>query len=141
MKISQLNKNKMAVSLNRRSNWTVPPSSSYQTSNNQKDDVKCTLRGIWKSMHRTAAWVNSSNHKHFFSSWVRDQINNLPCQACITHAKDYLRQNPPEGENASIWMWRFHNAVNKRLGKAEMKWNSYQNTYMNKTTPCTSCGH
>jgi Erv1 / Alr family len=51
-------------------------------------------------------------------------IINLPCVECRRHAANYIFNNPPELINRNtfkIWMWRFHNNVNKRLGKPKFR--------------------
>lgn len=130
----------MAVSLNRRNNWTVPPASQYSQNQDNHTQIKCMLRGTWRVMHYTARWANTPDRQRFYSSWIRDQINNLPCQTCIGHAKNYVREHPPEGEDPQIWTWKFHNAVNKRLNKPEMEWQTYTEQYSHNRA-CTSCGH
>lgn len=47
-------------------------------------------------------------------------ISRLPCSECRAHAIAYFTRNPPalsSGPALEIWAWRFHNAVNARLGK------------------------
>lgn len=87
--------------------------------------------GRWQSIHVTAADVDTSEKFKFFCSWVRNQIEHLPCQECVDHAKEYLKSNPPEkAEDAFIWAWRFHNAVNRRLGKPEMEYTTVKQIYL-----------
>jgi hypothetical protein len=54
---------------------------------------------------------------------VQEQL--LPCGKCQHHFVAYKREYPPPNkpfgrEAASLWLWRFHNAVNARTGRAEM---------------------
>ena len=87
--------------------------------------------GRWQSIHVTAAWADTSEKFKFFCSWIRDQVEHLPCQECIDHAKSYFKSNPPENaEDAFIWSWRFHNSVNRRLGKLEMEYTTAKQIYL-----------
>lgn len=122
----------MSLSLRSRSNWTVPP----LTPEPDKETIKKVLRGIWSSIQQTAAWfdlskdIPPSEKNRLFGSWIRDQVNNLPCASCIPHGQEYIRLNPPEQESPSVWCWRYHNSVNRRLGKPEMEWNTYKEIYL-----------
>jgi hypothetical protein len=130
----------MSVTLNRLANWTVPPHQTLKSTPTE-DNVKSTLSGIWKAIHQTAIWANKSiDRKRLFGSWVRDQINHLPCETCLNHAKTYLRSYPPETQDPPIWAWRFHNNVNRRLNKPEISWDQYRELYIVGSQPCTSCG-
>lgn len=87
--------------------------------------------GRWQSIHVTASWADTPEKFKFFCSWIRDQIEHLPCQECIREARAYLASNPPEkAEDAFIWSWRFHNAVNRRLGKPEMEYTTVKQIYL-----------
>ena len=59
-------------------------------------------------------------------------IHNLPCGYCLKHAKKYTRSYPPDfsgSEEFQTYLWRFHNAVNKRLGKPLMSAKDYRAVY------------
>lgn len=112
------------------------------------DQVKDSLRCSWLLMHKTAAWIDLSTEftpvekKKIFASAMKYQIGTLACGECIKHAKSYMESNPPESDVASVWTWRFHNVVNRRLKKPEITWNAYRGMYLEKgETVCTSgCG-
>lgn len=88
-------------------------------------------RGRWDAIHVTAAWSDTPIKFNFFCSWIRDQVEHLPCQDCINHAKAYINANPPEeAEDSFIWSWRFHNAVNSRLGKPELEYEIAKQKYL-----------
>lgn len=87
--------------------------------------------GRWQSIHVTAAWADTPDKVKFFNSWIRDQIEHLPCEECRKHAREYIRANPPEeAEDPFIWSWRFHNAANRRLGKPEFEYNVAKKLYL-----------
>ena len=59
-------------------------------------------------------------------------IQSLPCPECRLHATRYARLYPPNfsgGSAFQTWAWRFHNAVNHRLGKPLMDCEEYRKTY------------
>jgi hypothetical protein len=59
-------------------------------------------------------------------------IQTLPCQECRIHATNYAREYPPDFSGSAgfqTWAWRFHNAVNYRLGKPLMTAEEYRQTY------------
>jgi hypothetical protein len=64
-------------------------------------------------------------------------IQTLPCPECKYHATAYARAYPPDFSGSAgfqTWAWRFHNAVNLRLGKPLMSAEEYQATYEAETT-------
>jgi hypothetical protein len=87
--------------------------------------------GRWQSIHVTAAWADTSEKFKMFCTWIRDQLTHLPCEECTKHALAYLESNPPEkSEDAFMWSWRFHNSVNRRLGKQEMEYTTAKQIYL-----------
>jgi hypothetical protein len=87
--------------------------------------------GEWHSIHTTAADADTSEKFKFFCTWVRNQVNHLPCGECTNNANAWFKDNPPEkAEDAFIWSWRFHNSVNKHLGKPEMEYNTAKQIYL-----------
>ncbi len=56
----------------------------------------------------------------------------LPCPECRAHATEYARAHPPDLRGSAAfqtWAWRFHNAVNYRLGKPLMSAAEYVAKY------------
>ena len=50
-------------------------------------------------------------------------VDALPCYECRNHARAYMYAHPPNlasGPCLQGWTWRFHNAVNARLGKPQL---------------------
>ena len=100
---------------------------------------KSSMQGRWESIHITGAWSDTPQKQAFFCSWIRDQIEHLPCQDCINHAREYLTNDPPEKtDDTFVWTWRFHNTVNRRLGKAEMPYKTAREIYLSGNRP--GCG-
>ena len=59
-------------------------------------------------------------------------IRSLPCNNCSTHGLQYLRENPPDMSSSAslqLWMWNFHNDVNRRLKKPYVSFDEYQQKY------------
>jgi len=98
--------------------------------------------GKWSDIHITAAWANTPEKVIWFNIWMRMLADNLECDECLGHAAAYITANPPEkAEDPFIWTWRFHNTVNRRLGKEEMSYETARNLYLeggirNCTTGC-----
>jgi len=87
--------------------------------------------GIWHSIHVTAAWADNPEKVAFFNKWIRIIRENLKCEACRGHMGKYLDSHPPErAPDPFIWSWEFHNAVNRRLGKPEMEYNTAKKMYL-----------
>ncbi|GFR89101.1 sulfhydryl oxidase [Elysia marginata] len=56
-------------------------------------------------------------------------IQTLPCLECRIHSTKYAREYPPDFSGSAgfqTWAWRFHNAVNYRLGKPLMSAEEYR---------------
>lgn len=59
---------------------------------------------------------------------VNAVIDNLQCAECRVHAHAYVGSNPPvltDRVSFMKWVFDFHNAVNRRLGKRQMTWTEY----------------
>jgi len=59
-------------------------------------------------------------------------VQTLPCPECRVHATTYAREYPPDFSGSTglqTWAWRFHNAVNYRLGKPLMLAEEYREAY------------
>lgn len=63
-------------------------------------------------------------------------VQSLPCEECRVHATAYARQYPPDFSGTTgfqTWAWRFHNAVNRRLGKPLVDAEEYRRLYAEET--------
>lgn len=89
--------------------------------------------GIWHVIHLTAAWATSEPKIKFFIEWIHEVIQEkLPCEECRGHMKRYLEEHPPGAEvNMFVWSWKFHNAVNTRLGKETFDFETAKKLYIN----------
>ncbi len=62
-------------------------------------------------------------------------VTHLPCEECRMHATQYVLQNPPRLTTSrafQAWVWRFHNDVNRRLGKRHIPYEEYLRLYNNE---------
>lgn len=134
--IKNSSRTKMSLSFQQRTNWTLPPPETKPGDNQSTNSGKSTisLGGLWHAIHRTAMQPDFP-----FNKWIRDQINHLPCETCRKHALVYLNNNPPESDNAVTWAWRFHNNVNRRLGKKTITLSECRKQYSDNSVPCKSC--
>ncbi len=115
---------------------------------NSISDPKVFGPGLWYSIHTSS--INLS--ENCFMDYIRMTVLNIPCMTCRQHATQYLKDNPIEdfkgiknsdGELIGMfkWTWTFHNAVNKRLDKPQVDWNTAYNMYTNTDAICSlSCG-
>lgn len=59
-------------------------------------------------------------------------ITHLPCAECRAHAVQFVLRHPPDLSSTfglQAWVWRFHNAVNYRLGKRVIPYEEYLAVY------------
>ena len=69
---------------------------------------------------------------HYTYLKIKSFIEKLPCAKCKTHAIQYINQNPihlDSNKNFQYWVWNFHNAVNKRIGKKKFTLLQYEIKY------------
>ena len=83
--------------------------------------------GYWAAMHIDAFNAKTYETKITSSNTIARMITSFPCLRCRKHATEYASQNPfihavNNGDPMSLfrWVWKFHNTVNKRLGKPIM---------------------
>lgn len=95
--------------------------------------------GIWYIFHSKSFRANNRQLQLETIAYIRDIINILPCPSCKQHAQKYLLEHPPEqyldvmidNMNIGIFLWcfLFHNAVNARIGKPIMSWDTAFDLY------------
>ncbi len=95
-------------------------------------------QGMWFTIHLVA--ITSTNPTNTIKQ-IKFFLNNLPCDTCKQHALQYLSTHPLEDYVEStlnnsekiglfIWTFKFHNAVNYRLGKPSLEWDVAYNLYL-----------
>ena len=102
--------------------------------------------GIWFNIH-----IFSLNQtSDYFIKYIRFITEKLPCGECRDHATNYINQNSPEkyigiknedGEDIGMfkWSWTFHNAVNTRLGKKYINYDTAINMFDEPDVCSSSC--
>jgi hypothetical protein len=89
----------------------------------------------WAWLHRTTIsypaaptpGVARATHRRIWAF-----VSRLPCAVCRDHAIRYLQRHPPDlasTDALQTWAWRFHNAVNARLGKQLVSFDEYRVLY------------
>lgn len=108
-------------------------------------DPKYIGPGTWNTIHRYAFIVRLPSEQKNFIKFMKDICSGFPCTVCRGHCTEYIKNNPMEqyidvgininGETVIlglfIWSWKFHNAVNARLKKPIMSWDTAYNLYSN----------
>lgn len=106
-------------------------------------DPKNVGPGTWNVIHRISYAANTDDKQQKFIQLMKDICDGFPCEICRGHCQEYIKNNPMEkyiGKTITIekekkqlgmfiWGWRFHNAVNKRLKKSIMDWDTAYNLY------------
>lgn len=109
--------------------------------------------GAWLTIHIMAYHATSESDKKAFEKNMKHICDGLKCYTCQDHCKEYLKDNPirdywnvknREGKQIGMfkWSWTFHNAVNTRLGKPLLDFNTAYHLYSESAdTVCTAdCG-
>jgi hypothetical protein len=109
--------------------------------------------GVWFTIHLYARHATTEEKKKAFIDYMNLIVANLKCKDCRHHATQYVMTHPIEdyfnvkdNNNQDIglfkWTWTFHNAVNSRLKKPLMDWDTAYNMYSDPNVGvCTSaCG-
>lgn len=101
--------------------------------------------GYWHVIHKKARNAKTPKDENEFINFMIDVSLTFPCSSCTTHCQQYIQSFPMTdykgiklniaGEETVIglfiWTWKFHNAVNKRLNKPIMSWDTALNLYSN----------
>jgi len=82
---------------------------------------------IWNLIHTSSLSTETETEKEHFEWEINQICINFRCKECSNHCKEYLLANPLRDSWTLIhnkkdvglftWTWKFHNAVNKRIGK------------------------
>lgn len=109
--------------------------------------------GSWNIIHRISFKARTRESQLSFIELMKEICYGFPCKVCRGHCNEYIKNHPMEEyigvtidiNDSSlqlglfIWTWKFHNAVNKRLNKPIMDWNTAYNFYSEtEPTVCSS---
>lgn len=91
--------------------------------------------GIWLSIHMFAHRARNQRNKKSFCFFIDLMAHSFPCHECKEHFQKYVEKNPPEAfldhsYSMLSWSWRFHNGVNKRIGKKELLFQDVYNYHI-----------
>lgn len=96
--------------------------------------------GTWYTIHLMAKEATTDRGKEAFIVLMHNLAKSYWCEKCRRHINEYLQQHPiqlfwhyrdVDGNEIGMfkWAWSFHNAVNRRLGKAEVPWETARAAY------------
>ena len=99
--------------------------------------------GTWNLIHKKAFKSRTPAEQQDFVKFMNETCNDFPCTVCKGHCQEYIRNNPlsdffytiinVNGSDMKLgmffWTWKFHNAVNHRLNKPIMSWDTAYNLY------------
>ena len=92
----------------------------------------------WRWLHNLAISFPrrpTTVDRHVAARRVYEFIGRLPCQECRKHSSVYLDSYPPDLTDThtfQVWVWTFHNDVNRRLGKPLFPFSAYQQMYLSE---------
>ncbi len=104
--------------------------------------------GIWYTIHKKAYLaINARSKQEFidYMMWLREYF---PCTKCRNHIIEYIDTHPLESQwhlrlsngrdiGMFSWSWLFHNAVNLRLEKPQMPFETAYHLYSDDAIiPC-----
>lgn len=118
-------------------------------------DPKKIGPGVWSTIHLKAKIALDAVSKEDFVKEMHFHYHYFPCLNCRKHIQEYMDTHPfqpfmtlidENGVDVGLfkWSWYFHNAVNKRLGKPYMPWETAYELYHlaeHQIQPCTDCGN
>lgn len=85
---------------------------------------------LWDEIHTRAMRVSTPQELYYYSQWLRQVSQTLPCGKCRNHAIKWLAENPPEEcPNAFYHSWLYHNATNEATGKPPVSYEQAYNRY------------
>ena len=106
-------------------------------------DPKYIGPGTWNVIHRRSYKARTHEEQVNFIDLMKDICHGFPCVVCKGHCTEYIKNHPMEeyldilvdinGEKLAlglfVWAWKFHNAVNARIKKPIMSWDTAYNLY------------
>jgi hypothetical protein len=109
-------------------------------------DPKIIGPGGWSAIHVGAINAKTLEEKKDFIKWMKKYCETFRCHNCSQHCTKYIKEHPLEDfidEDVGMfrWSWLFHNAVNSRLGKNQVDWDTAYNMYTDPNSMiCFKCG-
>jgi len=116
------------------------------------NDPKVIGPGAWSVIHAQAIRAKTPERKRAFITLMKEICDDFKCRECGGHCSEYIKNHPMEdylevksasGEDIGLfkWSWMFHNAVNARLGKGMMDYETAYGLYAGTSQVCfDGCG-
>ena len=106
----------------------------------QYKNVKRSELRSWDKIHQMAVNATTDDLVKDFTEYIEYLGNNFPCPKCRPHIQQRLREYPisnyygtkdKNGKEIGVakWSWEFHNAVNQRLKKNIVTWETFVSKY------------
>ena len=106
-------------------------------------DPKYIGPGTWNLIHRRAFKAQTHEQQLAFIEEMKEVCYGFPCMVCKGHCTEYIKNHPLEEYlgvmvdidgvqlpiGLFVWTWKFHNAVNARIKKPIMNWDTAYNLY------------
>jgi hypothetical protein len=113
-------------------------------------DPKYIGPGVWYIIHLRAKEATNEKAIDEFMKFMYMLAGNFVCKKCRKHMTDYIVSHPMEdlknlknekGVNIGMfkWAWLFHNAVNTRIHKPIVDWDTAWEMYDNPEVCDTKC--
>lgn len=114
-------------------------------------DPKIIGPGLWISIHIKAKYATTEETKQEFIDYMYLLSITFPCKNCRSHIKAYMETHPfddlynlknDKDEEIGMfkWSWMFHNAVNTRIHKPYLSWETAWHMYDEDVEVCdTNC--
>lgn len=104
--------------------------------------------GVWYSIHLKAYEAVDDDSIEDFIEYMNLLALKFPCKNCRQHIKEYIETHPfqdlismknSSGRNIGMfkWSWLFHNAVNTRINKQHIDWETAWNMYNKEPVICS----
>jgi hypothetical protein len=108
--------------------------------------------GYWQNIHFLAKHAVTDLKKNEFIDYMYMLSVEFPCGKCRTHIQQYIQENSFEpfmniidSEKGDIgmfkWAWMFHNAVNLRLHKPFVDFQTAWDMFDTGREVCTNCSN
>lgn len=105
----------------------------------EEEDIR--YRSYWFEIHTFAASASKGADRVVFEEWITNLSKRFFCTRCRKHFQKYIKNNPPEhAADPFEWTWKFHNDVNRRIGKPTISFEKAQNEWIrSNASNCTKC--